>query len=182
MHVFFVRSKAFWCLQRKKKRISKFCSWRDCIENPFLRANSFSCPLLHNFLSCSKSGFGSFFFSPSREGGGSKNGAVSRVAVLFWAAGSSQDKVLVLGSMEQQGTSSHGSATLHRLPGQGKDFFTSLVLNRISTKGCKNAGRMLFNTQFNLPTYLEEGISSLGGNGESFMISVIPQNIQLIMS
>lgn len=165
----------------KKKRISKFCSWRDCIENPFLKANSFSCPSLHNFLSCSKSGFGSFF-SPSREGGGSKNGAVSRVAVLFRAAGSSQDKVLVLGSMEQQGTSSHGSATLHRLPGQGRDFFTSLVPNRISTKGWKNAGRMLLNTQFNLPTYLEEGISSLGGNGESFMISVIPQNIQLIMS
>lgn len=96
MHILFVKSKAFCYLQRKKKtkRISKFCSWLDCIENLFLRVNSFSCPSLHNFLSCSKSGFGIFF--PSREGGGSGRGVVNKTSVVFPGA-AKVDKLLAVG-------------------------------------------------------------------------------------
>lgn len=104
----------------KKKRISKFCSWLDCIENPFLRINSFSCPSLHNFLSCSKSGFRIFFSNPGKEEE-SRSGA------------GRTDELYVLGVLNTL------IRTLPLFMGNlsRKRFFISLIPNGVSTKGCK---------------------------------------------
>lgn len=135
---------------------------------PSLEPTAFPAPSLHNFLSCSKSGFGSFFPLQGRR------------RVKEWS--SEQSCSAVPGCREQSGQGA--CAGQYGAPPYSSPMcLLALGSMESQTEFQPKAGRMLFNTQFNLPTYLEEGgISSSGGNGESFVTSVIPQNIQLIMS
>lgn len=106
--------------EKKKKRISKFCSWLDCIENPFLRVNSFSCPSLHNFLSCSKSGFGIFFSLQGRRRVRELSSEQSLSGVPGGPGATRVGKLFVGGQLH---IPSHMSANLNGQFEWGKDFF-----------------------------------------------------------